>query len=44
LNKKDPAFGLIAEVAAKEVSKKLSAAATAAKSKKTTTKKPANKK
>jgi len=34
LNKKDPAFGLIAEVAAKEVAKKISTAA-----KKTTTKK-----
>ena len=43
LNKKDPAFGLIAEVAAKEVSKKLSTAAASAKKpvakKKTTTKK-----
>jgi translation elongation factor EF-Tu-like GTPase len=44
LNQKDPAFGLIAEVAAKEVSKKLSTAAASAKKapaakKKTTTKK-----
>jgi type IV secretory pathway TrbD component len=40
LNKKDPAFGLVAEVAAKEVSKKLSEAAKKAPSKK----KPATKK
>jgi hypothetical protein len=38
LNEKDPAFGLVAEVAAKEVSKKLSTAAASAK------KKPAAKK
>jgi len=35
LNKKDPAFGLVAEVAAKEVSKKLSEAAKKAPAKKT---------
>ena len=43
LNKKDPAFGLVAEVVAAEVSKKLSTAAASAKKpvakKKTTTKK-----
>jgi hypothetical protein len=39
VNKKDPAFGLVAEVAAKEVSKKLSEAA-----KKAPAKKPAKKK
>ena len=41
LNKKDPAFGAIAEVAAKEVSKKLSTAAATAKK---TPAKPAAKK
>ena len=40
VNKKDPSFGLIAEVAAKEVSKKLTAAAKKAPAKK----KPAAKK
>jgi hypothetical protein len=35
LNKKDPAFGLVAEVAAKEVSKKLATAAKKAPAKKT---------
>jgi type IV secretory pathway TrbD component len=40
VNKKDPAFGLIAEVATKEVSKKLSEAAKKAPAKK----KPASKK
>jgi type IV secretory pathway TrbD component len=39
LNKQDPAFGLVAEVAAKEVSKKLSEAAKKAPAKKKTTKK-----
>jgi hypothetical protein len=39
INKQDPAFGLVAEVAAKEVSKKLSEAA-----KKAPAKKPAKKK
>jgi type IV secretory pathway TrbD component len=39
INKKDPAFGLVADVAAKEVSKKLSEAA-----KKAPAKKPAAKK
>ena len=43
LNKKDPAFGLIAEVAAKEVSKKLSEAAKKAPAKKATTKKATKK-
>jgi hypothetical protein len=43
LSKKDPAFGLIAEVAAKEVSKKLSEAAKKAPAKKATTKKATNK-
>ena len=43
LNKKDPAFGLVAEVAAKEVSKKLSEAAKKAPAKKATTKKATNK-
>jgi hypothetical protein len=38
VNKKDPAFGAVAEVAAKEVSKKLATAASSAK------KKPAAKK
>ena len=40
VNKKDPAFGLVAEVAAKEVSKKLATAAKKAPAKKA----PANKK
>lgn len=44
LNKKDPAFGLVAEVAAKEVSKKLSEAAKKAPAKKPVAKKPAKKK
>jgi len=46
LNKKDPAFGLVAEVAAKEVSKKLSEAAkkAPATAKKAVTKKAATKK
>jgi hypothetical protein len=39
LNKKDPAFGIVAKVAAKEVSKKLSAAAKKASAKKSTKKK-----
>jgi hypothetical protein len=39
INKQDPAFGLVAEVAAKEVSKKLSEAAKKAPAKKKTTKK-----
>ena len=43
LNKKDPAFGLVAEVAAKEVSKKLSEAAKKAPAKKATTKKATKK-
>jgi hypothetical protein len=43
LNKKDPAFGLIAEVAAKEVSKKLSEAAKKAPAKKAITKKATKK-
>ena len=43
LSKKDPAFGLIAEVAAKEVSKKLSEAAKKAPAKKATTKKTTKK-
>ena len=43
VNKKDPAFGLVAEVAAKEVSKKLSEAAKKAPAKKTTTKKATKK-
>jgi type IV secretory pathway TrbD component len=38
VNKKDPAFGIIAQVAAKEVSKKLSAAAKKAPAKKSTKK------
>jgi hypothetical protein len=42
LNKKDPAFGAVAEIAAKEVSKKIATAATAAK--KPAAKKPAAKK
>ena len=37
VSKKDPAFGLVAEVAAKEVSKKLAAAAKKAPAKKKTT-------
>lgn len=48
VNKKDPAFGLIAEVAAKEVAKKISTAAVAAKKpiakKAVATAKPAKKK
>jgi hypothetical protein len=44
LNKKDPAFGLVAEVAAKEVSKKLSEAAKKAPAKKPVAKKPVKKK
>jgi hypothetical protein len=44
LNKKDPAFGVIAEVAAKEVSKKLSEAAKKPVAKKPTAKKAATKK
>jgi len=44
VNKKDPAFGLVAEVAAKEVSKKLSEAAKKAPAKKTASKAPAKKK
>ena len=43
INKKDPAFGLVAEVAAKEVSKKLSEAAKKAPAKKATTKKATKK-
>ena len=43
VNKKDPAFGLVAEVAAKEVSKKLSEAAKKAPAKKATTKKTTKK-
>jgi hypothetical protein len=43
LSKKDPAFGLVAEVAAKEVSKKLSEAAKKAPAKKATTKKATKK-
>jgi len=43
VNKKDPAFGLVAAVAAKEVSKKLSEAAKKAPAKKTTTKKATKK-
>jgi len=43
INKQDPAFGLVAEVAAKEVSKKLSAAAKKAPAKKAVAKKSANK-
>jgi hypothetical protein len=42
VNKKDPAFGVVAEVAAKEISKKLSTAA--ASTKKPAAKKPAAKK
>ena len=44
VNKKDPAFGLVAEVAAKEVSKKLSEASKKAPAKKAVAKKPAKKK
>ena len=44
INKQDPAFGLVAEVAAKEVSKKLSEAAKKAPAKKPSAKKPAKKK
>jgi type IV secretory pathway TrbD component len=43
INKKDPAFGLVAEVAAKEVSKKLSEAAKKAPAKKATAKKTTKK-
>jgi hypothetical protein len=43
INKQDPSFGLIAEVAAKEVSKKLSEAAKKAPAKKATTKKTTKK-
>jgi hypothetical protein len=43
VNKKDPAFGLVAEVAAKEVSKKLSEAAKKAPAKKATEKKTTKK-
>jgi len=43
INKQDPSFGLIAEVAAKEVSKKLSEAAKKAPAKKATTKKATKK-
>ena len=43
VNKKDPAFGLVAEVAAKEVSKKLSEAAKKAPAKKAATKKATKK-
>jgi hypothetical protein len=43
LNKKDPAFGVVAEVAAKEVSKKLSEAAKKAPAKKTATSKATKK-
>ena len=43
LSKKDPAFGLIAEVAAKEVSKKLASAAKKPAGKKTAAKKPTTK-
>jgi hypothetical protein len=43
VNKKDPAFGLIAEVAAKEVSKKLSEAAKKAPAKKPVAKKSTKK-
>lgn len=41
VNKKDPAFGAVAEVAAKEVSKKLTTEAAKAKAKKPVAKKPA---
>jgi hypothetical protein len=44
LNKKDLAFGMVAAVAAKEVSKKLSEASTKAPVKKSAAKKPAKKK
>jgi len=47
INKKDPAFGLVAEVAAKQVSAKIAKAASAAKkpaAKKAVAKKPAAKK
>ena len=44
LNKKDASFGLVAEVAAAEISKKISTAATAAKKKPVAKKKPAAKK
>lgn len=41
VNKKDPAFGVVAEAAAKEVSKKLTTEAAKAKAKKPVAKKPA---
>ena len=44
LSKKDPAFGLVAEVAAKEVSKKLASAAKKPAAKKSVAKKPTTKK
>jgi hypothetical protein len=44
LNEKDPAFGRVAEVAAKEVGKKLSTASASAKKKPVAKKKPAAKK
>jgi hypothetical protein len=43
INKQDPAFGLVAEVVAKEASKKLSEAAKKAPAKKPVAKKSANK-
>jgi hypothetical protein len=43
INKQDPAFGLVAEVVAKEASKKLSEAAKKASAKKPVAKKSANK-
>jgi hypothetical protein len=43
INKQDPSFGLVAEVAAKEVSKKLSEAAKKAPAKKAATKKSTKK-
>jgi hypothetical protein len=43
INKQDPSFGLVAEVAAKEVSKKLSEAAKKAPAKKAATKKTTKK-
>ena len=43
LNRLDPSFGLVGEVAAKEVSKKLSGAAKKASAKKATTKKATKK-
>jgi hypothetical protein len=44
INKQDPSFGLVAEVVAKEVSKKLSEAAKKAPAKKTVKKAPAKNK